>query len=58
MQFVFCILIVKQFDAYEKVFFKCFIKFYVHSFIISNIRPFALREKGGGGKGITIIQHN
>ena len=46
MQFVFCILIVKQFDAYEKVFFKCFIKFDVHSFIISNIRP--LRRGEGG----------
>jgi hypothetical protein len=39
MQFVFCILFLKQFDAFEKVFSKCFNKFDVHSFIISNIRP-------------------
>ena len=43
MQFVFCILFFKQFDAFEKVFSKCFNKFDVHSFIISNIRP--LRPK-------------
>jgi hypothetical protein len=45
MQFVFCILFFKQFDAFEKVFSKCFNKFDVHSFIISNIRPL----RGGGG---------
>ena len=39
MQFVFCILFFKQIDAFEKVFSKCFNKFDVHSFIISNIRP-------------------
>ena len=44
MQFVFCILFFKQFDAFEKVFSECFNKFDVHSFIISNIRPLL----GGG----------
>ena len=44
MQFVFCILLFKQFDAFEKVFSRCFNKFDVHSFIISNIRP--LRGEG------------
>ena len=48
MQFVFCILFFKQFDAFEKVFSKCFNKFDVHSFIISNIRP--LRGVGGRGE--------
>jgi hypothetical protein len=43
MQF-FCILFFKQFDAFGKVFSKCFNKFDVHSFIISNIRPL----RGGG----------
>ena len=47
MQFVFCILFFKAFGAIEKVFSKCFNKFDVHSFIISNIRP--LRGGGGGG---------
>ena len=46
MQFVFCILFFKQIDAFEKVFSKCFNKFDVHSFIISNIRPL----RGGGGQ--------
>ena len=45
MQFVFCILFSKQFDAFEKVFSRCFNKFDVHSSIISNIRP--LRRGGG-----------
>ena len=45
MQFVFCILFFKQYDAFEKVFSKCFKTFDVHSFIISNIRPLL----GGGG---------
>ena len=44
MQFVFCILFFKQFDAFEKVFSKCFNTIDVHSFIISNIRPL----RGGG----------
>ena len=47
MQFVFCILFFKQFDAFEKVFTKCFNKFDVHLFIISNIQPL----RGGGGSG-------
>ena len=37
MQF-FCIFFLKQFDAFEKVFSKCFNKFDVHLLIISNIR--------------------
>ena len=37
MQF-FCILFFKQFDAFGKVFSKCFNKFDVHLLIISNIR--------------------
>ena len=49
MQFVFCILFFKQFDAFEKVLSKCFNKFDVHSFIISNIRP--LKGGGRGGSG-------
>ena len=48
MQFVFCILFFKQFDAFEKVFSKCFNKFDVHSFIISNLGPL---QGGGGGGG-------
>jgi hypothetical protein len=47
MQFVFCILFFKQFDAFEKVFSKCFNKYDVHSFIISKLRPL----QGGGGSG-------
>ena len=46
MHFVFCILFFKQFDAFEKVFSKCFNKYDVHSSIISNIRP--LQGWGGG----------
>ena len=49
MQFVFCILFFNQFDAFEKVFSKCFNNFDVLSFIISNIRP--LRGGGGGASG-------
>ena len=49
MQIVFCILFFKQFDVLKKVFSKCFNKFNVLSFIISNIRP--LRGGGGGGGG-------
>ena len=43
MQF-FCIFFLEQFDAFEKVFSKCFNKFDVHLLIISNIRPL----RGGG----------
>jgi hypothetical protein len=50
MQFVFCILFFNQFDAFEKVFSKCFNNFDVLSFIISNIRPL----RGEGGKWLTL----
>jgi hypothetical protein len=54
--FCFLYFVFKQFDAFEKVFSKCFNKFDVHSFIISNIRP--LRGGGGGGEGVDRWQGN
>ena len=53
MQIVFCILFFKQFDVLKKVFSKCFNKFDVLSFIISNIRPL----RGGGGGQVVNAQN-